>query len=146
MQTGETPVGVVLWINLDGNAVRAQLRHHGLEAAHPEIDHPLLLAGAKVAGRLLERCEHGGTGLLLPDRVVVVRGNHRDPEVLAVPRGEAFRVTRAAEQAANPQHGFHLAMLGPAGVLLLARIDPELQAVLWRWQRAGREVIERARR
>src|SRR5882762_2726489 len=37
-------------------------------------------------------------------------------------------------------------MLGPAGVLLLARIDPELQAVLWRWQRAGREVVQRARR
>src|SRR5256885_9289351 len=37
-------------------------------------------------------------------------------------------------------------MLGPAGVLLLARIDPELQAVLWRRQRTGREVIQRARR
>src|SRR6266478_5510761 len=102
MQTGEAPVGVVLRINLDGNARGAQLRHHGLEAAHPEIDHPLLLAGAKVAGRLLERCERGGAGLLLPDRIVVVRGNHRDPEVLAVPRGEALRVTRAEEQTANP--------------------------------------------
>src|SRR6267154_5403828 len=38
------------------------------------------------------------------------------------------------------------AMLRAAGVLLLARVDPELQAVLRRGQRAGREVIERARR
>jgi len=91
----------VLRINLDGKARRAQLRHHRLQVAHPEVDHPLLLAGAKVAGRLLERCEHGGTGLLLPHRVVVVGGNHCDPEVLAVPRGEALRVTRAEEQAAN---------------------------------------------
>src|SRR5256714_9100409 len=37
-------------------------------------------------------------------------------------------------------------MLGSAGVPLLARIDPELQAVLRRRQRTGREVIQRARR
>src|SRR5204862_5939086 len=35
---------------------------------------------------------------------------------------------------------------GTAGVLLLSGFDPELEAVLRRRQRAGREVVERARR
>src|SRR5437588_547444 len=69
------------------------------------------------------------------------------------PSGCPRPVARAAARRAAPRQGpvetsqrASGVVPGTAGVLLLSGFDPELEAVLRRRQRAGREVVERARR
>src|SRR5258707_15417465 len=111
VEAGEAAVGVGFWVEGDFDAGGAELGEHGFEIGDAEVDHPLerLWRGgvaeiARVAGK---GCEGGGTGLLVPRRVVVVGGDGGNAEMGGVPVSESLRIARAEEESADAENFFH---------------------------------------
>src|ERR1700730_9923496 len=108
MQARETPVRILLRVNLDRDASGAELRSHGVQVVHPEIDHPLLSRITEVLRVRGERRIHRGPRFLLPRRVAVIIRHPSYSQVRAIPFRQALGVLCAKKQSANAVHFFQI--------------------------------------
>jgi hypothetical protein len=82
VQAGEPAVGIRLRVNLDRDSSGSQLACHFVEIPDSKVQHPDLVGSLEKVARLRLRIENGGSGLLLPNGILVARWRQRDPQML----------------------------------------------------------------
>lgn len=81
----EAAVGVFIRVGCHFDARVAQLKNHGIQVMHAEVDHPYLAGIAKVLGILAERCENSWASFLMPGLGIVAFWHQGDAEMFLVP-------------------------------------------------------------
>src|SRR5438874_13812852 len=102
MQPAESSIRVLLRIHRHINVRGTKLRHHRVEIAYAEIDHPLLFCPAEVIGIQRKRRKNCRACLLIPRLLIIAFRRQLDSKMILVPLGQKPRILRSKKIPPTP--------------------------------------------